>query len=200
MKQIQRVLTGENIDEISAEFIESLTEIGESIHGLRGIALFTALKRDKLKGGPYPGVSLFEAANRIMSDLVILRGVAGLIEKEHFPFFSYTVEFGNENKNGFDIRASSKRATLVGEAFNVAPSFFQVKKRSALKKLRGHGTESTYKVLMFNEDAASATYLPKAELGLHHILVGIHSGTVQVRPNPSAALTSNGIRPSAPTR
>ncbi|MED5618899.1 hypothetical protein [Ideonella sp. BN130291] len=192
MKQIERVLTQANVDEIANEFIESLAAIGESIHGMRGVALFTALKRDKLVGGPYPGVSLFEAANRIMSDLVILRGVAGLLKEEHFPFSSYTVEFGNENKNGFDIRATSRNTTLVGEAFNVAPSFFQVKKRSALRKLRAHGPESTYKVLMFNDDAASTTYLPKSEAGLHHILVGVHSGAVQVRPNPSIERTSSG--------
>lgn len=43
-------------------------------------------------------------------DLVILHGVAGLLEGV-FPFTEYTVEFGNEDRNGFDIRACLPTAT-----------------------------------------------------------------------------------------
>jgi len=192
MQQIVRVLNSENIKEITTNFHTSLASIGESIQGKTGVALFTALKREKLVGGPYPGVSLFEAANRIMSDLVILGGVSGLLEGGFFPFTSYTVEFGNEDKNGFDIRAVSGSETLVGEAFNVAPSFFQIKKDSALKKLRRDASDATYKVLMFNDDAASLSYSPKPEIGLYHVLVGVESGSVQVRPNPSIERMSPG--------
>jgi len=135
MQQNERILIASNIDALTADFHASLTSKGESIRGKTGVPLFMALKREKLVGGPYPDVSIFEAANRIMSDLVILKGVAGLLRSNWFPFSSYTVEFGNENENGFDIRASSGSASLVGEAFNVAPSFFQTKKGSALKKL-----------------------------------------------------------------
>jgi hypothetical protein len=182
MQQIVRVLTSENIKTITTDFHASLASIGDSIQGKSGVALFTALKREKLIGGPYPGVSLFEAANRIMSDLVILGGVSGLLDGGQFPFTSYTVEFGNEDKNGFDIRATAGSETLVGEAFNVAPSFFQIKKGSALKKLRRDGADATYRVLMFNDDAASLSYSPKPEAGLYHILVGVESGNLQVWP------------------
>ena len=58
-----------------------IEEIGPSIKGLRGIALLESLKRDRVGVGPYPNVTLFEAANRIMSDLVILHGVKWLLEK-----------------------------------------------------------------------------------------------------------------------
>ena len=184
MKQIERTLTESNVGVITAEFYASLASIGESIRGKTGVPLFTALKRERLVGGPYPGVSIFEAANRIMSDLVILKGVAWLLEKRVFPFSAYTVEFGNENKNGFDIRASSRGATLVGEAFNVAPSFFPTKKSSAVKKLRRDGLDATYRILMFNDDAVSPGYLPKTENGLHHVLVGVKTGLVQVMPEP----------------
>ncbi|MGG4056477.1 hypothetical protein [Delftia sp. K82] len=185
MQKIVRVLNAENIEAITTDFHESLASIGQSIQGKMGVSLFTALKREKLVGGPYPGVSLFEAANRIMSDLVILGGVSSLLKGALFPFTSYTVEFGNEDKNGFDIRAVEGSQTLVGEAFNVAPSFFQIKKGSALKKLRCAGADATYRVLMFNDDAVSQSYLAKPEAGLHHVLVGVESGKVQVRPNPS---------------
>jgi hypothetical protein len=185
MQQVERVLNASNIEAITTDFCASLASIGESIRGKTGVALFTALKREKLVGGPYPGVSLFEAANRIMSDLVILKGVAGLLSESTFPFSSYTVEFGNEDRNGFDIRAASASASLVGEAFHVAPSFFQAKKGSALRKLRRDGAAASYRVLMFNDDAASQSYFPKPEAGLHHILVGVESGNVRVTPNPS---------------
>lgn len=182
MQQIERILTISNIDAITTDFCASLEVIGSSIQGKKGIPLFIALKREKLIGGPYPGVSLFEAANRIMSDLVILKGIAGLLKNNLLPFSSYTVEFGNENKNGFDIRASSGAVSLVGEAFNVAPSFFQTKKSSAIKKLRRDGINATYRILMFNDDAVSPSYEPTPEAGLHHILVNIESGSVQVKP------------------
>lgn len=183
MQQVIRVLNAENIETIKTNFYNSLASIGESIQGKKGIPLFTALKREKLDGGPYPGVSLFEAANRIMSDLVILNGVYGLLKNRNFPFSAYTVEFGNENKNGFDIRATYGNETLVGEAFNVAPSFFQIKKSSALKKLRRNGADATYRLLMFNNDATSLGYVPKAEAGLYHVLVDIESDIVHMHPN-----------------
>lgn len=185
MQQVVRVLNSENIKNISIDFHASIASIGDSIQGKTGISLFNALKREKLIGGPYPGVSLFEAANRIMSDLVILHGVSALLDSELFPFTSYTVEFGNEDKNGFDIRATSGNETLVGEAFNVAPSFFQIKKGASLKKLRRDGADATYRILMFNEDATSPSYSPKPDAGLYHVLVGVESGNVQVLPNPS---------------
>ena len=190
MQQQERTLTASNLDSIIADFYASLESIGSSIQGKTGVPLFMALKREKLNGGPYPGVSLFEAANRIMSDIVILKGVAWLLRNKVFPFSAYTVEFGNEDENGFDIRASSNAASLVGEAFNVAPSFFQTKKSSALKKLRQDGHDATYRILMFNDDAVSASYSPKSEFGLYHILVGGESGLVQVKPNKPEHLGS----------
>lgn len=192
MQQIERTLSASNIDALTENFYASLASIGESIRGKTGVPLFIALKREKLVGSPYPEVSLFEAANRIMSDLVILKGIAGLLQNNLFPFSSYTVEFGNEDENGFDIRALSGTSSLVGEAFNVAPSFFQSKKGAALKKLRRDGANATYRILMFNDDAVSPHYSPKQEVGLYHIFVGVESGHVQVKPNPSLVRTPVG--------
>jgi hypothetical protein len=182
MLQNERTLNESNIGSITENFYASLSSIGESIQGKTGVPLFIALKREKLVGGPYPNVSLFEAANRIMSDLVILKGVAWLLQQGLFPFSSYTVEFGNEDENGFDIQASSGTVSLVGEAFNVAPFFFQTKKSSALNKLRRDGFNATHRILMFNNDAVSANYSPKPEEGFYFVLVDVESGLVQVKP------------------
>jgi hypothetical protein len=120
-----------------------------------------------------------------MSDLVILKGITWLLQKGVFPFSSYTVEFGNEDENGFDIQATSGNVTLVGEAFNVAPSFFQTKKSSALKKLKRDGYNASHRILMFNNDAVSSSYVPKPEDGFYYVLVGVESGLVQIKPNPA---------------
>ncbi|WGS45538.1 hypothetical protein LFL97_22675 [Burkholderia sp. JSH-S8] len=181
MQQQERILTAANVHRITEDFLETLVELGDSIHGLRGIPLLTALKREKLAQGPYPGVTLFEAANRIMSDLVILRGVAGLIRMGTFGIEKYLVEFGNEDRNGFDINGTDQDGrTLVGEAFNVAPSFFGPKRRSAISKLRSNGAAATYRLLLINDDAVDASYTPRLEPGLHYVFVNVESGAIRV--------------------
>ena len=108
-----------------------------------------------------------------MSDFVILHGVADLLNNKTFPFTEYKVEFGNEDRNGFDIRAESNGETLVGEAFNVAPSFFQGKKRTALKKLRKNAVNENYRKIMFNSDAPPKNYTWFTEPGVQQIAVHI---------------------------
>lgn len=172
MHQPERKLDSNNVDRILQEFMGSLGTLGESIAGKVGLPLLESLKRDKLKDGPYAGVTLFEAANRIMSDLVILHGVSWLLRHRRFPFDKYIVEFGNEDKNGFDIRATNDTGnTLVGEAFNVAPSFFPVKKSSAVRKLGERGSEANYRVVLVNHDAFTEEYIPRDANGPKHILV-----------------------------
>ncbi|PVX83669.1 hypothetical protein [Paraburkholderia unamae] len=179
MQQQVRSLTLGNVEQITNEFVNSISEIGESIHGLRGIALFTALKRTALGHGPYPHVTLFEAANRIMSDLVILRGVAGLLRAGMFGIDTYLVEFGNENKNGFDIRGESALGhTIIGEAFNVAPSYFTGKRWSSVEKLKN--ADATHRLLLVNDDAVSPTYEPMPKTGLHYVFVNIETGAIRV--------------------
>lgn len=173
MQQPIRHLNHKNIDAITAEFLHELSSIGKSIVGLTGLPLLIAIKRNRLGHGPYPNVTLFEAANRIMTDLVILYGVAGFLKNNDYPFTEYTVEFGNEDRNGFDIRANADSKTLVGEAFNVAPSFFQGKKRTALKKLRDHAAGETYRVILYNEDAPPKNYVSRAEPDIKQIAVHI---------------------------
>lgn len=183
MRQPIRTLNLNNIQPIKSDFDKSLACLGSTVQGKTGLELLTSLKREKVETGPYPNVTLFEAANRIMSDLVILNGVAGLLREKTFPFTEYTVEFGNENKNGFDIRASSSTVSLIGEAFNVAPSFFHGKKSTALRKLREGGADTSYKIIMFNSDAPPADYSAKHEPGTYHVSVDIGTGNITVEPN-----------------
>src|SRR5260370_7551770 len=154
-------LSAKNIDSQIEKYIRLIEDMGSSIRDMRGLRLFEALKRDKVNTGPYPHVSLFEAANRIMTDLVILYGVRWLLTNRAFPFTSYMVEFGHDNKNGFDVRSEENGRTLVGEAFNVAPSFFQGKKSSMLKKLRENRGGAEFTILIFIHPAIAKTSKPK---------------------------------------
>jgi hypothetical protein len=180
VKQPVRTLNSSNIASITRAFEEDLATIGASIKGKTGLPLLVALKREALTKGPYTGVSLFEAANRIMSDLVILRGVAGLLKDSTFKFSEYTVEFGNEDNNGFDMRAKFGSQALVGEAFNVAPSFFQIKKSSALKKLTEKAPKGAARLVMYNADAVANNYAPRVKSGFVHVAVNIETGQLSV--------------------
>ncbi len=136
----------------------------------------------------------FEAANRIMTDLVILYGVKWLLESKTFPFDSYTVEFGKENKNDFDIQARSTGKLLVGEAFNVAPSFFQSKKSSMLKKLRKKPAD--YLIIMVNHDVVTNEYSPYPKEGEYYVFVNVDDGTAKVVPKNGSGRFTATAEPS----
>jgi hypothetical protein len=178
-------LSTANVNDILAAYLASVEHLGESIGNLRGIHLFDALKRNSVGSGPYPGVSLFEAANRIMTDLVILYGVKWLLKNSVFPFDAYDVEYGNEDKKGFDIRAEAHGTSLIGEAFNVAPSFFQGKKCSMLKKLRKPTAEADFKIIMFNHEAVRSQYVPQTKE--REFFVGVNVGTDEAWMVPKSA-------------
>jgi hypothetical protein len=148
----------DNIDSFLSAYEQSFAQIGSSIQGMSGHSLLVALKRKHLEEGPYPGVTLFEAANRIMSDLVILHGVRSILRKRLYPFDEYRVELGHENNNAFDIMASNGTEELVGEAFNVSNKFFASKKNAAIKKLREKAVSPDFRILMFNHEAVRSSY------------------------------------------
>lgn len=139
-----------------------------------------SLKRDLHGSGPYPDVSLFEASNRVFSDLVILFGVRKLLTnppKYNFslPFTEYKVKLGVTD--GFDLEANLGRQRLIGEAFNVAPSFFQSKKRKMMKKLKEE--KADYKLIIFNHDAPdknedkSEYYVDKSKQSLFYLPINV---------------------------
>jgi hypothetical protein len=190
----ERTLNKENIDCILREYAASVEKVGESIQGVKGRALLELLKRQKVNIGPYPNVTLFEAANRIMTDFVIYNGVKWLLENKVFPFESYTVELGNENKNDFDITAEREGVTLIGEAFNVARSLFQGKKSSMLKKLRKEGVKANYRLIMVNHDAVSAGYSPHCEPNEYYLFVNVNTASAVIVPNSPWSQRAKNVR------
>jgi hypothetical protein len=177
------LLTDKNVDVNLQAYLASIGGLGTSILGLTGIGLLKELKRGAAGSGPYSDVSLFEAANRIMTDLVILYGVRGLLKSRVFPFESYSVEFGHGNAQAHDVLAKAGDVLLIGEAFNVAPSFFPVKRNAALKKLRKSSSGSGCRVLLCNHDAVGESYAPRLRDQEHLVLVDIGDGTIRMVPN-----------------
>jgi len=181
MHTYSRTLSRGNVDQILAAYTGSLSSLGESTANLRGLELLKALKRGKARSGPYPDVTLFEAANRIMTDLVILHGVKWLLNHDVFPFESYDVEWGIEDQRGFDIRAEANGVALIGEAFNVA--HLLGKKNAMLKKLRDAAEKTDYRILMFNADVVGENYAPKPRANEFFVLVDIYTGRVRMIPD-----------------
>lgn len=160
MNDLPRKLNKANIDAVLTDYKKLLDEIPLKIEADNLLELMTKIKRDKIGTGPWSKVSIFEASNRIMSDLVILYGVKSILDGNYAhlnEFTEFEVELGNESKNAHDIISHAKNALLIGEAFNVAPSFFNTKKIKSIKKLQQSDLEATKRIILCNTDAHKST-------------------------------------------
>jgi len=82
--------------------------------------------------GHYTNISVFEAANRIATDLVIINGAIQLAEQDQFIMKSkFTLRLGTRHEKGLGDITIGK---YEGEAFNVAPSFLSEKYRRTKRK------------------------------------------------------------------
>ncbi|MDR2575156.1 MAG: hypothetical protein LBC52_01795 [Treponema sp.] len=174
---IEKRLNINNIDKNISIYLNSIKEMETSISANNIIKLLKFIKRDDIGKGPYKNVAFFEAANRIMTDLVILYGINDLLNGKYkeINFPEYIVEYGNDHNNDFDITAENNGIKLIGEAFNVSKSFFQGKKSKAIGKLRNYKckNEKLIKILMYNNDAVDVGYNPKPRSNEYHIIVEI---------------------------
>ena len=73
--------------------------------------------------------------------------------------------------------AENEDERLVGEAFNVAPSFFQAKKAAMLRKLRMPENREGLKLILANADAIGESYRPKLRANEHMVLVDVFTRT-----------------------
>lgn len=166
ISDIPRNLNKDNIDAAIETYKELLVNIPLKIEGSNLIELLIRLKREKMTTGPWKNVSIFEAANRIMSDLVILLGIKRIINGEFSnlkEFTDFQVELGNENNNDHDVISRANGKVLIGEAFNVAPSFFNVKKSKTIKKLLSSSLTPDYIILLCNSDSHEKTKSKKLD-------------------------------------
>ncbi|MEX0813574.1 MAG: hypothetical protein WD048_15255 [Chitinophagales bacterium] len=174
--QIPKDLNKNNIESAISNYYGLLKNIPLKIESKNVLKMLTDLKRKKIEYGPYPNVTLFESANRIMSDLTILHGVKDLLNGciNEIDFDQYTVEFGHDNYHENDITATNGQIKLIGEGFNVAKSFFQSKKASALRKMRRQKKQNDKLLLIYNSDAVSDSYKPELKQNEFHLKVSIN--------------------------
>ena len=111
-----------------------------------------------------------------MTDLTILFGIKELLERNIEPinYSQYTVELGYFDEGDNDIYAENDKGCLIGEAFNVAPSFFQVKKAKSLKKMYQQRNGNKKILLIYNVDAVKDSYSPKMNSGVFHLKVDLN--------------------------
>ena len=174
MTERQRTLNPSNIESAIENYLALVDALPLTFSAENILSLLTRPKRTPTGAGPYPKVSLFESANRIMTDLVILYGVRSLLteHKAVLDFDEYQVEYGNRS-NDHDILASKKGRRLYGEAFNVSPTFFQTKKAKSIKKLRDGATADDFLLIMYNSDAVGTSYEPTIHGNEIHLPVAI---------------------------
>jgi hypothetical protein len=68
-----------NIEKEFTDYLSSVNSIELPASQNDILKFMDSLKRKPVGSGPYPDVSLFEASNRIFSDIVILFGVQRLL-------------------------------------------------------------------------------------------------------------------------
>lgn len=186
VKNERIVLHNENIDETIRLYEKKVTQIKHQIEGVSVYHFLLKIKREPIGLGPYPHVSLFESANRIMSDLVLLYGTKVLLRDRcvnniNLPFKEYSIILGHGH--GDDLHARTNNYEIIGEAFNVAKTYFPVKVRNELQNMEKRRVTTKpnelMKIILFNKEATpnseklylssnhNLLYLP---IDLHEIL------------------------------
>jgi hypothetical protein len=87
-------LNKRNINEFINKYLKSVNSMKPSETQYDVLRYLCSLKKDKVKFGLYKNVSIFEASNRIFSDMIMLLGVRMLldnskIEDVTLPFKEY---------------------------------------------------------------------------------------------------------------
>jgi hypothetical protein len=116
---------------LSAKYKEHLKETNLLFHGKETLDIMLWAKREIISFGPYQNLTFFEISNRIYSDIVLLEDAAIILENKNVN----SIQLNMGNKGGNDMTIIDHTGNIqIGEAFNTAISFFQVKLRSDLKK------------------------------------------------------------------
>lgn len=116
------------------------------------------------KIGPYKNITIFEAANRIASDLVIINGIIQLVAKyPELLVARFTLRLGILHEKGRgDFTIHLDNHDFEGEAFNVAPSFLKVKLRSTISKWKKSENRDQLMYILVNDEALN--FIGKAKI------------------------------------
>ena len=117
--------------------------------------LITNIKRSPGKIGPYQDISVFEALNRIGSDLVLLSGTTKIFNGDTEINVPAKIQLRMGNTHGFDFEVHTKsKGKIYGEAFNAAESFCKSKMRDAIHKLMKNNPDKKAKhaIVFINQE------------------------------------------------
>jgi len=153
---VKQILTADDVGMHIDRYVRKLDEWPVPLLPSEPVRFFLELKRKKVTGGPYPGVSVFELANRVMSDLVVLFAARELLAGR-VPGVTeriVRVEAALGTTHGRDLVGHFESGgEVAGECFNVASSFFAAKHSKARKDLlQAHCKQ---RLIAFNHDAVS---------------------------------------------
>jgi len=147
-QEFGKQLSLEELTAIAIIYKNHIKNVNFEIPKLDTVDFMLWAKREKISFGPYQNLTFFEISNRIHSDLVLLEAAKILFETHHIK----SIQLKMSNQSGNDLIVIDKdNKEIKGEAFNTAPSFFQIKMRSELKKF----DINTFGIIAFNESALS---------------------------------------------
>lgn len=135
--EFNEALSQEKFEKAKSAYLKSLEDNSYSIKNASNIyELINNIKRTPEKVGPYQNISVFEALNRIGSDLVLISGAEKLFKGDLKGIKPQSIQLKMGTTHGFDFEVTLEDGKVVyGEAFNAAESFCKHKMRQAIHKL-----------------------------------------------------------------
>lgn len=126
-------LSQKDVQLLKKEYDSLIKNENLSVPQMEVLKLMHWAKREAISFGPYQHLTFFEISNRVYSDLILLEAASTLFASHAIR----SIRLNLSNKSGHDMTITDKQGNIViGEAFNTAPSFFQIKLRSDLKKFQ----------------------------------------------------------------
>ena len=161
-----RMLSFSELTEVTAVYNMAIENANFTIPKFDTLKFMLWAKREKITFGPYQNLTFFEISNRIYSDLVLLEAAQILFQYHHIK----SIQLKMSNHSGNDIIVMDKdNKEIIGEAFNTAHSFFQIKLRSELKKFKDNNTG----IIAFNNSALNdknKTFLERKKIEFPKVL------------------------------
>jgi hypothetical protein len=149
-------LSKEQFEKAKDAYLNALNEYKYAITNADSIYdLIENIKRIPSKIGPYQNISVFEALNRIGSDLVLLSGASALFSNKLEGIKPEKIHLKMGTTHGFDFEVFlNDNKIIYGEAFNAAASFCKPKMRQAIHKLidQNPDTNATEAIVFVNKD------------------------------------------------
>lgn len=151
-ERISYYLTESEIIELEKEYLDYLNkypfiQINHSSYS----ELLEKVKRSRYNIGPYENITLFEASNRVATDLTLFEGVKNLFKTNLVSSNSkILIQLGTmQIKEKGDFSVNNSGEDLEGEVFDTAHTFFRNKLYKTLKKWKGY---NRLKFIVFNKD------------------------------------------------